>query len=162
MGLLFLTTFYGWTRKSLIPYLTSSSVLFVLCTYVNKSSQCQAYNVLTLITSSLLENSNRYPPFTDWFLVTEQIKVLLMMAMIPALRTTPVTMCVYDGYSLLLLPFWKAQGLLPGIAKIIKLISWLWSLCNCIVGESNTMRLRGWLPLFQVLFAQIYYKRIKK
>lgn len=91
-------------------HITNSSILVVLCNYVNKSLQCQACNIITLITSSLLENSNLYPPFTDWFLVAEQIKVLLMMAMILALRTTPVTTCVYDGYRLLLLPFWKARG----------------------------------------------------
>lgn len=123
--LLFLTTFYRWAWKSPILYLTNSSILIVLCNYVNKSLQCQACNVLTLITSSLLENSNRCPPFTDWFLVVEQIKVLLMMAMILALRTTPATTCVYDGYCLLLLPFWKAQGSLPCIVKIIKCIPWL-------------------------------------
>lgn len=127
------TTFYGWAWKYPIVHLPNSSILVVLYNSVNESVQCQVCHLITCITSSLLENGNIYLPFTDWFLVAEQIKVLLMMLMILALRTTPVTRWVNNSYCLLL-PLLQNPSLFPGRVKIIKYIPWLSSICDYIVG----------------------------
>lgn len=108
---LFLSTlFYRWAWKYLTLYMSNSSISVVLYNYIHKSFQCQACNVITLTTISLLQNSDIYPPFEDWFLISEQIEVLLIMAMTLRVRTAPVMPRVYRGSCLLPLAFWKAQA----------------------------------------------------
>ena len=77
-----------------IIYQTNSSILVVL--YNNKKYICNVNLAIPLCLSlaAFWKTAIYISSLTDWFLIAEQIRVLLMMAKIPTIKTASVMTCI--------------------------------------------------------------------